>query len=146
MKTKVIGDLGIAAYLLLNNFKFVGRKSYNYYFELTDKNTEEMFDRHVLDYLSNEFHRFDSCIMSLKKMYNLNVITKNYCTDLGAAAYLLMHKYKMVGKNGKFIYFEEDDMEAFEKIVLDYLSSDFHKYDSCIMSLKKVNEHAGNLG
>ena len=62
--------------------------------------------------------------------------------DLGAGAYLLMHGYKVTGKQGKSIIFEVDagGEDEFEAANLSYLSSDFHRFDSCLMSLKKINE------
>lgn len=58
-------------------------------------------------------------------------------TDLGAAAYILMHKYKVIGRRGKAIYFEveEEITEKFDGLALEYISSDFHRFDSCLMSL-----------
>lgn len=63
-------------------------------------------------------------------------------TDLGAAAYLLMHGYKVVGRMGKEFIFEIADGEnsEFEQKKLEYLSSEFHRFDSYIMSLKKIGE------
>lgn len=67
-----------------------------------------------------------------------------HVTDLGAAAFVLMNKYKVVGKKGQAIYFEinEDELDAFESLKLEYLSSEFHRFDSCLMSLKKIGEYA----
>jgi hypothetical protein len=64
-------------------------------------------------------------------------------TDLGAAAYIMMHKYKVVGKKGKAVYFEvnESEVNEFDNLQLEYLSSEFHRFDSCLMSLKKINEY-----
>lgn len=66
-------------------------------------------------------------------------------SDLGAAAYLLMHGHKVVGRQGKDFIFEmrtEDEVEEFEQRKLEYLSSEFHRFDSYIMSLKKTGEYA----
>lgn len=66
-----------------------------------------------------------------------------HVTDLGAAAFILMNKYKVVGKKGQAIYFElnsEEEIGAFESLKLEYLSSEFHRFDSCLMSLKKIGE------
>jgi len=70
-------------------------------------------------------------------------VKHRFVTDLGAAAYIMMHKYKVVGKKGKAIYFEVDggDQESFDNLIMDYLSSEFHRFDSCIMSLKKIGEY-----
>ena len=142
-----MSDLGAAAYILMHNFKVVGRRGKEIYFSLSEKQTSEEFDQLVLDYLSSEFHRFDSCIMSLKKIGECNLEAKGnkFVTDLGAAAYILMHKYKVLGKKSKSIYFEVDnDQETrnkFDELSLDYISSDFHRFDSCLMSLKKIGEY-----
>ncbi len=70
-------------------------------------------------------------------------IVHKFVTDLGAAAYIMMHKYKVVGKKGKAIYFEveENEQQKFEDLIMDYLSSEFHRFDSCLMSLKKIGEY-----
>jgi len=142
-----VSDLGAAAYILMHNFKVVGRRGKEIYFSLSEKQTSEEFDQLVLDYLSSEFHRFDSCIMSLKKIGECNLEAKGnkFVTDLGAAAYILMHKYKVLGKKSKSIYFEVDnDQETrnkFDELSLEYISSDFHRFDSCLMSLKKIGEY-----
>ena len=62
--------------------------------------------------------------------------------DLGAAAYYMMHKYEAVGKKGKTIIFEidEKDEEEFDRLYRKYLNSEFHRFDSCLMSLKKLPE------
>lgn len=142
---KSVSDLGAAAYLLMHSFKVMGRKGKEIYFALSKDNTSELFDQLTLDYLSSEFHRFDSCIMSLKKIgeYPFEMKYNRFVTDLGAAAYILMHKYKVVGRKGKAIYFEVDDeiVEKFDEIALEYISSDFHRFDSCLMSLKKIGEY-----
>lgn len=69
-------------------------------------------------------------------------ITK-FVTDLGAAAYLMMYKLKVIGKKGKAIYFEieKDQEREFEQLTMDYLSSEFHRFDACLMSLKKIGEY-----
>ena len=66
-----------------------------------------------------------------------------HVTDLGAAAYIMMHKYKVIGRQGKAIYFEvnEDEQNEFENLTLEYLQSEFHRFDSCLMSLKKIGEY-----
>jgi hypothetical protein len=142
-KNKSVGDLGTAAYILMHNYRVVGRKGKEIIFEVEN---EEKFDELCLDYLSSEFHRFDSCIMSLKKIKEYNFDSRNtrFATDLGVAAYILMHKYKVLGKRGKSIYFEVENEEAnskFQDSALEYLSSDFHRFDSCLMSLKKIGEY-----
>ena len=147
-KHRSVSDLGTAAYLLMHDFKVVGRKGKEIFFSTIEDDITEKFEQITLDYLSSEFHRFDACIMSLKKIGEYSFASKNqrFVTDLGAAAYILMHKYKVLGKRGKAIYFEidEDGCDKFEELSLEYLSSDFHRFDSCLMSLKKINEYMGN--
>ena len=141
---KSVSDLGAAAYILMHDYKVIGRRGKDIYFLVDDGDNEE-FDRLNMDYLSSEFHRFDSCIMSLKKIgeYQFDTRSHRFVTDLGAAAYILMHKYKVIGKKGKAVYFETDGESAdkFDEIALEYLSSDFHRFDSCLMSLKKIGEY-----
>lgn len=64
--------------------------------------------------------------------------------DLGAAAYIMMHAYNVLGKRGKSICFEVEDnpkeISEFEALYRKYLNSDFHRFDSCLMSLKKIGE------
>lgn len=63
-------------------------------------------------------------------------------SDLGAGAYLLMHRYKVTGRRGKNVLFEveESALKEFEDREMEYLSSEFHRFDSCLMSLKKISE------
>lgn len=141
---KSVGDLGAAAYLLMHEFKVIGRRGREIVFQVDDEMTPGKFDRLTLDYLSSEFHRFDACIMSLKKIGEYPFDSSHrFVTDLGAAAYILMHKYKVVGKKGRAIYFEVDpeSENKFDELALEYISSDFHRFDSCLMSLKKIGEY-----
>ncbi len=68
---------------------------------------------------------------------------KKLVSDLGAGAYLLMHGYKVVGRKAKDFIFEINESEEteFEQRKLEYLSSEFHRFDSYIMSLKKISEY-----
>lgn len=61
-------------------------------------------------------------------------------SDYGAGAYLMMHGYKVIGGDGKEILFEINDVEKdqFEETKLDYLRSEFHRFDSFLMSIKKI--------
>ena len=74
----------------------------------------------------------------------LKYVTKEV-NDLGVAAYLLMFGFTPTGsirtKKGKIILFkvEESSIEEFDKKTLEYLSSSFHRFDACLMSLKKMN-------
>lgn len=145
-KLKSIEDLGTAAYILMHSYKLAGRRGKEIIF-IIDEKEEDKFDTICLDYLSSEFHRFDSCIMSLKKIrdYNFEDTGRTrFATDLGVAAYILMHKYKVLGKKGKYIYFEVENPETnekFDELAFEYLTSDFHSFDSCLMSLKKLSEY-----
>jgi hypothetical protein len=69
---------------------------------------------------------------------------KKFVTDLGAGAYLLMHGYKVAGRRGKEFIFDIEEKEEceFEQRKLEYLSSEFHRFDSYIMSLKKIGEYS----
>lgn len=148
-KTKSVSDLGTASYILMHEFKIAGKKEKNnsrekeIFFFVDDKEkTEEKFDELMIDYLSSEFHRFDSCLMSLKKIRNdFGMKTERSLTDLGAAAYVLMLKYKIVGKKERNFYFEVYEKDKFDEVVLEYLSSDYHKFDSALMSLKKLGDY-----
>lgn len=67
-------------------------------------------------------------------------------SDLGAGAYLLMHGYKVIGRRGKAIVFEVERSESnqFDERTMEYLSSEFHRFDACLMSLKKIGEYMPN--
>jgi hypothetical protein len=47
----------------------------------------------------------------------------------------------VLGKKGKYIYFEVESDNKFDELAFEYLTSDFHRFDSCLMSLKKINEY-----
>jgi hypothetical protein len=73
-------------------------------------------------------------------------ITKSV-SDLGVAAYLLMHGYEVSGKKGRTVFFIvesdtedglEEDTKKFDKLTMEYLSSTYHRFDACLMSLKKI--------
>jgi hypothetical protein len=62
---------------------------------------------------------------------------------LGAAAFLLMHKFKLIGKKGRAFYFDINSKEEetqFDELNLQYATSEFHDFDSKLMSLKKIGE------
>jgi len=145
VKIEYVNDLGAAAYIMMHKYKVIGKKSRAICFEISNNPEEvEEFEKLYRDYLNSEFHRFDSCLMSLKKINEINTdrmsVSVEQVNDLGAAAYIMMHKYKVIGKKGKAICFESDSPEEFEKLYRDYLNSEFHRFDSCLMSLKKINE------
>lgn len=62
--------------------------------------------------------------------------------DLGAAAYLLMHKYRIIERKGRSFVFEVEEtaLKQFEETRTEYLSSEFHRFDACIMALKKMED------
>jgi hypothetical protein len=70
-------------------------------------------------------------------------MVKKKVGDLGAAAYLMMHGYKVVGRQQRAIVFEveTEGSDQFDERQLEYLSSEFHRFDSCIMSLKKIGDY-----
>jgi hypothetical protein len=153
---KYVLDLGIAAYLLMHGHQVIGKQGKAIYFECSSLDEADEFDKLTLDYQPpNDFYTFDSCLMFLKKINECgckDIEKKGYKTvsDLGVAAYLLMHEYKssalnvkVMGRKGKFVYFDcpESKDAAFENLSFQYFPSQFHAYDSCLMSLKKVNEH-----
>jgi hypothetical protein len=72
----------------------------------------------------------------------MNYILKKV-SDLGAGAYLMMHGYKVKGRSGKCIIFEveSEGNDEFEERKMEYLTSEFHRFDSCLMSLKKIEEY-----
>jgi hypothetical protein len=60
-------------------------------------------------------------------------------SDLGACAYLMMHGFKVSGRTDKLFLFNmlETEADEFEEKQMEYLQSEFHRFDSCLMSLKK---------
>lgn len=64
---KNVSDLGIAAYLKMNGFKFVSRRGKNIYFEVSEKD-QHNFEDTIFEYLNSPFHEFDACLMALKKI------------------------------------------------------------------------------
>jgi hypothetical protein len=153
---KYVNDLGVAAYILMHGYAVIGKKARSIYFECEDEDAANELDRLVLEYQPpNEFYTFDSCLMFLKKINETvpetidNEIHK-VVSDLGVAAYLLMHEYrpksigvKVIGKKGKYVYFEHPQGrgEDFERLSYQYLPSQFQTYDSNLMALKKIGEY-----
>jgi hypothetical protein len=140
---KSVNDIGIAAYLMMHGFNVIGRKNRTIYFEVDDNDLTE-FDRLSFEYLSGQHRRFDTSLMSLKKI-NEYLPDGDYkpVSDLGIAAYLLMHGFRVAGRKGRIVYFEvaEKDEQEFEKLNFEYLSSTYHSFDSCLLLLKKVGEY-----
>jgi len=159
-KNRFVNDLGVAAYLLMHGYAVVGKRGRSIYFEVPDDDAEA-FDKLVLEYQPpNEFYTFDSCLMYLKKINELIMPTDldesklKIVADLGVAAYLLMQEYRtnrlgarVVGKKGKYIYFEvpEGKNQAFERLTYQYLPSPFQTYDSNLMALKKHGEYMPSM-
>jgi hypothetical protein len=146
--SKFVNDLGTAAYLLMHKYKIITKKEKSFYFELSEIEEQE-FDNLNIEYLSSEFHQFDSCLMSLKKMTDHSVnLQRNYkeINDLGIAAYLMMRGYKVLGKKNKFIYFDLTNKKEKDanQLIVDYLCSEFHRFDSCLMALKKIGDYVLN--
>lgn len=146
MVHRFVSDLGSSAYLLMKGYKPQGRDGKDIAFAVEEKKWRT-FEELKIEYLSSEFHRFDSCLMSLKKMGEYQPENYNHehsVGDLGAGAYLIMHGFKPIGREGKNILFEvlESETDDFDEKQLEYLSSDYHRFDSCIMSLKKINRYS----
>lgn len=153
---RFVNDLGVAAYILMHGYAVIGKKARSIYFECENDEASKEFDRLVLEYQPpNEFYTFDSCLMFLKKINetvpeHLDKDIHKIVNDLGVAAYLLMHEYgtksigvKVIGKKGKFVYFEHPAgrREDFERLSYQYLPSQFQTYDSNLMALKKIGEY-----
>lgn len=153
---KYVNDLGVAAYILMHGYAVIGKKARSIYFEVESDEASREFDRLVLEYQPpNDFYTFDSCLMFLKKINEfvpekLDENIHKVVGDLGVAAYLLMHEYrpkslgvKVIGKKGKYVYFEhpEGRGEDFERLSYQYLPSQFQTYDSNLMALKKIGEY-----
>lgn len=141
-----VGDLGVAAYMAMKGCSLSGRRDKTIFFFVPEERMKE-FKRWKLDYLVSEFHRFDHCLMSLKKVDESDLdedfSSCKFLTDLGAAAYVLMHNFRIIGRRGKAFYFEINDTEeanTFDQLRLEYVTSEFHEFDSALMSVKKIGE------
>lgn len=138
---KQIRDIGIAAYLVMHDYKLSDKQEKNFIFVI-EPSENKKFEDLKISYLSSEFHHFDSCIMSLKKLeeYPFDLDSQFYTNDLGCAAYILMHKFKLLGKKHKYFYFEisPEEESQFREIMIQYSGSEFHSFDSKLMSLKKI--------
>lgn len=139
---KTVSDLGIAAYILMQGYDLLGKKDRDFHFEIEDQE-ERKFDELKISYLVSEFHYFDHCLMGIKKLEEFShpIDSKYFVTDLGAAAYLLMHKFRILGKKGKSYFFDissQEENNQFQELNLQYANSEFHNFDSKLMSLKKI--------
>lgn len=151
---KFVTDLGIAAYLLMHQFKVIGKRGKAIYFECEDSATDQFNDL-VFDYMPpSDFYLFDSCLMALKKINPWPSPYKGETSslyDMGQAAYVLMKEYgnhplgvRCVGKGqdrGLMFVVSEDKEEDFKAASFEYLGSPFHTFDSCLMALKKIGEY-----
>lgn len=153
---KFVNDLGVAAYVLMHGYAVIGKRGRSIYFEVQDEQDSRNFDRLVLEYQPpNEFYTFDSCLMFLKKINEclpdeIEEKRQKIVSDLGVAAYLLMKEYsekslgvRVIGKKGKYVYFECPDGKGdeFDRLCYQYLPSPFQTYDSNLMALKKIGEY-----
>ena len=88
---KEIRDIGIAAYLVMHDFKLHDKKEKNFIFSIEPINSKKFEDLKI-SYLSSEFHHFDSCIMSLKKLeeYNFNLVLEIHDNILNLFNVLLL--------------------------------------------------------
>lgn len=141
---RTVHDLGIAAYILMQSYQLAGRKDKTFIFNV-DKEKLVDFEDLKTAYLFSQFHYFDHCLMGLKKLdeYPFGINSNKFVTDLGAAAFLLMHKFKLIGKKGRSFYFDissKEEEKAFDELNLQYTVSEFHDFDSKLMSLKKIGE------
>jgi hypothetical protein len=139
---KDIKDIGIAAYLLLHNFKLSSKRDKLFIFEI-DQDKEKEFEDLKLSYLASEFHHFDSCLMSLKKLddYPFDINSNCFTYDLGCAAYLLLHRFRLLGRKSKCFYFDvssEEEEIQFRDMIYQYSSCEFHNFDAKLMSIKKI--------
>ena len=70
-------------------------------------------------------------------------MNNNYQTsDIAISAYLMMKGFKLLsaGKSssGKYNFLFDDPNNTAEKVALEYLNSDFSKFDNYLRNLKKV--------
>ena len=67
---KKVFDMGSSAYLMMHGFKVKLRDNREkaFIFEINAKDSDD-FEEKQDDYLNSEFHRFDACLMSLKKRW-----------------------------------------------------------------------------
>jgi hypothetical protein len=68
---------------------------------------------------------------------------KKRITDLGKAAYLMMHKHKILGRRDKAWWFEVqegEESDMFNERCMEYLRSPYHDFDACLMACKKMDE------
>lgn len=153
---KFVNDLGVAAYILMHGYAVIGKRARSIYFECQNEQDAQEFENLIFEYQPpNEFYIFDSCLMFLKKINEyvpeeLDESVTKVVSDLGVAAYLLMHEcrpnslgVRVVGKRGKYVYFSHPEGKGgdFDSLSYQYLPSAFQTYDSNLMALKKIGEY-----
>jgi hypothetical protein len=75
---KQISDLGIAAWLNMHGYKFVGKKGRTVYFDIKETEVKE-FEKLYFEYFDSLCSKFDMCLLNIKKFgeyappENLNV-------------------------------------------------------------------------
>ena len=131
MIARSVHDLGVAAYILMQSYQLAGRKEKTFIFNVNKDKLVEFEDLKT-SYLFSEFHYFDHCLMGLKKLeeYPFGINSNKFVTDLGAAAFLLMHKFKLIGKKGRAFYFDinsKEEEKQFDELNLQYTSPIFFK-------------------
>src|SRR4051812_40990318 len=112
---------------MMHGFNVTGRKSRTFFFEAEEKDAAE-FDRLHFEYASSTFRKFDMALMSLKKIGEyVPKSEKDFApiSDLGIAAYLIMHGFKVVGRHGRIVFFDvaETDMDEFKKLSFEYITT-----------------------
>lgn len=66
--------------------------------------------------------------------------------DVGVAAYLRLHGFKVIGKRGRAYYFsvKPDEEVSFNEAMFDFPNSPYHDYDSHLIALKKLPNYLPN--
>lgn len=138
---KVLQDLGEASYALLHAYQLMGRQGKKVYF-LIDKNELKNFEDLMLEYMTSDFYKFDSCLVAVKRIPESRTdLVGREVSDLGVASFLLMKGFKVLGKKNKNIYFDAPDTHEFYTTIRSYLTSAFHQFDSCLMAVKKISSY-----
>ena len=70
--------------------------------------------------------------------------------DMGVAAYLMMHGYKVISKSQRkgvvFVFeVEKSGFQEFEDREFEYCQSEFQKFDNCLVTLKKMGYRMSEL-
>lgn len=69
--------------------------------------------------------------------------TRRAVGELGMAAYIKLYGFRCLGRKGRDFFFEVDETELnqFDQLMVDYINSPMHEFDSAIMSLKKMPQY-----